>query len=144
MASKRAVKAVRASFDFAFFDYLWHVYRVNRGTIRSHYKEPTRKYLDFNNLEKTAKAFLRQPQRHARETYVFLIAKDRDRLRQYPHQLAGDVHLMEERKSQKVSRMHMYCTGEKGGNPYISFTKRPSRQQDYRSVRQHRRAYRTL
>lgn len=49
--------------------------------------------------------------------------KDRDRLRQYEHQLEVYAHLVEERTGQKVSRMHLYYTGEDGGNPYVSFTK---------------------
>ncbi|MBU9550478.1 ATP-dependent helicase [Burkholderia cenocepacia] len=51
------------------------------------------------------------------------IEKDRDRLRQYQHQLEVYAHLVEERTGQKVSRMHLYYTGEDGGNPYVSFTK---------------------
>ncbi len=72
MATKRSAKAVSASLDFAFFQFLWQFYQANRGTIRSHYKELTRKFLDFNNPEKNPKAFLRQPQFEALETYVFL------------------------------------------------------------------------
>jgi DNA helicase-2/ATP-dependent DNA helicase PcrA len=49
--------------------------------------------------------------------------KDRDRLRQYQHQLEVYAHLVEERTGQKVSRMHLYYTGEEGGNPYVSFSK---------------------
>ncbi|HEY1057858.1 MAG TPA: ATP-dependent DNA helicase [Limnobacter sp.] len=49
--------------------------------------------------------------------------KDRDRLRQYQHQLEVYAHLVEERTGHKVSRMHLYYTGEDGGNPYVSFTK---------------------
>jgi DNA helicase-2/ATP-dependent DNA helicase PcrA len=49
--------------------------------------------------------------------------RDRDRLRQYQHQLEVYAHLVEERTGQKVSRMHLYYTGEAGGNPYVSFTK---------------------
>lgn len=49
--------------------------------------------------------------------------KDRDRLRQYQHQLEVYAHLVEERTGQKISRMHLYYTGEDGGNPYVSFTK---------------------
>lgn len=49
--------------------------------------------------------------------------KERDRLRQYQHQLEVYAHLVEERTGQKVSRMHLYYTGEDGGNPYVSFTK---------------------
>jgi len=69
--AKRA-KAVSASLDFAFFQFLWEFYRGNRGTIRTHYKELTRKFLDFNNPDKNPKAFLRQPQYEALEIYVFL------------------------------------------------------------------------
>ena len=49
--------------------------------------------------------------------------KDRDRLRQYQHQLEVYAHLVEERTGQKVSRMHLYYTGEDVGNPYVSFNK---------------------
>lgn len=72
MATKRAAKAVSASLDFAFFQFLWQFYQSNRGVIRQNYKELTRKFLDFNNPEKNPKAFLRQPQFEALETYVFL------------------------------------------------------------------------
>ncbi|MBP5953416.1 TnsA endonuclease N-terminal domain-containing protein [Pseudomonas sp. P42] len=72
MATKRAAKVVSASLDFAFFQFLWQFYQANRGSIRTHYKELTRKFLDFNNPEQNPKAFLRQPQFEALETYVFL------------------------------------------------------------------------
>ena len=72
MATKRTAKAKSASLDFSFFQFLWQFYQANRGTIRSHYKELTRKFLDFNNPERNPKAFLRQPQFEALETYVFL------------------------------------------------------------------------
>lgn len=72
MATKRAAKAVSASLDFAFFQFLWQFYQANRGVIRQNYKELTRKFLDFNNPEKNPRAFLRQPQFEALETYVFL------------------------------------------------------------------------
>ncbi|QSP93795.1 ATP-dependent helicase [Marinobacter salinisoli] len=49
--------------------------------------------------------------------------KDRERLRQYQHQLEVYAHLVEERTGQRVSRMHLYYTGEDGGNPYVSFSK---------------------
>lgn len=69
--AKRA-KAVSASLDFAFFQFLWEFFRGSRGTIRSHYRELTRKFLDFNNPEKNPNAFLRQPQYEALEIYIFL------------------------------------------------------------------------
>ena len=61
-----------AALDFAFFNFLWEFYRGNRGAIRTHYKELTRKFLDFNNPEKNPKTFLREPQFEALEVYVFL------------------------------------------------------------------------
>lgn len=72
MAAKRVAKAVSASLDFAFFQFLWQFFQENRGTIRSHCKELTRKFLDFNNPDNNPKAFLRQPQFEALETYIFL------------------------------------------------------------------------
>jgi hypothetical protein len=69
--AKRA-KAVDASLDFAFFNFLWEFYRGNRRIIRAHYKELTRKFLDFNNPDKNPKAFLREPQYEALEIYIFL------------------------------------------------------------------------
>ncbi len=65
-------KSASNSLDFAFFHFLWQFYQSNRGTIRSHYKELTRKFLDFNNPDKNPKAFLRQPQFEALEVYIFL------------------------------------------------------------------------
>lgn len=49
--------------------------------------------------------------------------KDRERLKQYQSQLEVYAHLVEERTGQKVSRMHLYYTGEDGGNPYVTFNK---------------------
>lgn len=49
--------------------------------------------------------------------------KDHDQLRRYQSQLEVYAHLVEERTGQKVSRMHVYYTGEDGGNPYVTFTK---------------------
>ncbi|PLC48032.1 type III restriction endonuclease [Pollutimonas subterranea] len=76
MATKRAASKVAsstsASLNFAFFRFLWQFYQDNRGAIRQNYKELTRKFLDFNNPEKSPTAFLRQPQFEALETYVFL------------------------------------------------------------------------
>lgn len=68
----RRAEPTSASLDFAFFNFLWEFYSGNRGAISSHYKELTRKILDFNNSEKNPKAFLRQPQYEALEMYVFL------------------------------------------------------------------------
>ena len=51
------------------------------------------------------------------------LEKDKERLRQYQRQLEVYAHLVEERTGQRVSRMHLYYTGETSGNPYVSFEK---------------------
>jgi type III restriction enzyme len=62
----------RVNLDFAFFLHLHDFYQANRGRIRTHYRELSRKFLDFNNPDHNPKAFLRQPQFEALEMYVFL------------------------------------------------------------------------
>jgi type III restriction enzyme len=71
-AAKKGTSSVAASLDFAFFRFLWQFYQANDGNIRKSYRELTRKFLDFNDPAKNPKAFLRQPQFEALETYVFL------------------------------------------------------------------------
>lgn len=71
-AAKQGASGVAASLDFAFFRFLWQFYQANKGSIRKSYRELTRKFLDFNDPHKNPKAFLRQPQFEALETYVFL------------------------------------------------------------------------
>lgn len=70
--AKEATTSVAASLDFAFFRFLWQFYQSNKGKVRQNYRELTRKFLDFNDPERNPKAFLRQPQFEALETYVFL------------------------------------------------------------------------
>jgi len=57
--------------DFAFFEYLWLFYKQNKKEIRRTYKQPTKKYLDYNNPD-LREAYLRVPQFEALELYVFL------------------------------------------------------------------------
>lgn len=47
--------------------------------------------------------------------------KDRDRLELYRRQLHIYAYLVEQRTEQKVSKMHLYYTGEESGNPMVSF-----------------------
>ncbi len=54
-----------------FYSYLWSFYEANKGTIRKHYKDLTKKILDNANPD-NAGAFLRKPQYEAFEMYVFL------------------------------------------------------------------------
>lgn len=46
---------------------------------------------------------------------------ERGRLEQYRRQLEVYAHLVEEKTGNKVSKMHLYYTGEDAGNPYVSF-----------------------
>ncbi len=64
-------KSVAIQYDFPFYSHLQHFYVQNRGRIRQHYRELTKKYLDFNSPA-NANAFLRQPQFEALEMYIFL------------------------------------------------------------------------
>jgi type III restriction enzyme len=68
----KASHTTSASLDFAFFNFLWQFYSANRGVIRRQYKELTRKFLDFNDPDRSPKAYLRQPQFEALEIYIFL------------------------------------------------------------------------
>ncbi|PSB25352.1 TnsA endonuclease N-terminal domain-containing protein [Stenomitos frigidus] len=70
MAKRTTKKSV--NLDFAFFTHLHDFYRANKGRIRTHYRELSKKFLDFNNPDHNPKAFLRQPQFEALEMYVFL------------------------------------------------------------------------
>ncbi|MBE2182426.1 MAG: ATP-dependent helicase [Anaerolineae bacterium] len=56
--------------------------------------------------------------------------KDRDKLNQYRRQLEVYAHIVEERTGLKVSKTHLYYTGDYSGNPFISFPK------DQRSIEQ--------
>lgn len=56
--------------DFAFFTYLRIFYNQNRGRIKTHFRAPTKKFLDFNDPK--SGAFLREPQFEALEMYVFI------------------------------------------------------------------------
>ena len=49
------------------------------------------------------------------------IEKMRDKLERYRRQLHIYAYLVEQRTGQKVSKMHLYYTGEENGNPMISF-----------------------
>ena len=42
-------KSVAVQYDFPFFAHLRDFYVQNRGRIRQHYRELTRRYLDFND-----------------------------------------------------------------------------------------------
>ncbi len=64
-------RSVAVQDTFPFYNHLREFYVQNRGRIRQHYRELSRKYLDFNSPD-NAKAFLRQPQFEALEMYIFL------------------------------------------------------------------------
>lgn len=66
-----ARKSQAVSLDFAFFTHLHQFYTENKGRIRRHYRELSKKYLDYNDPE-NSNSFLRQPQFEALEMYVFL------------------------------------------------------------------------
>lgn len=67
-------KTAEASFELgnAFYVHLLSFYQQNKGAVRQHYKKLTKIFLDYNDSEKRAGAFLRTPQFEALEMYVFL------------------------------------------------------------------------
>lgn len=73
-AQRKPRKGKSANIDLgcAFFLELWRYYAANKGSIRRHYKELSKKFLDFNDPDKNPKAFLRKPQFEALEIYIFL------------------------------------------------------------------------
>ena len=80
-------RPTRYNLDFAFFTYLRIFYTENRGRIRPHFRDLTKKFLDFNDPE--SGAFLRQPQFEALEMYVFLKEYLDNR---HVHQIFADWH----------------------------------------------------
>ncbi len=50
-------------------------------------------------------------------------SKDKEKLERYQRQLEVYAHIVEERTGHKVSQLHLYYTGEKEGNPRITFPK---------------------
>ena len=71
VSGKSKTKQATVALDFAFFIHLHQFYNENRGRIRRHYKDLTKKYLDFNDPS-NSDSFLRQPQFEALEMYIFL------------------------------------------------------------------------
>ena len=56
----------------SFFEMLHHFYKANKKMIRMHYRDLTKKYLDYNDKEVNEDAFLRKPQFEALEMYIFV------------------------------------------------------------------------
>lgn len=51
------------------------------------------------------------------------IDREREKIDRYRRQLEIYAYLIEKKTDYKVSKLHLYYTGEEGGNPYISFNK---------------------
>ncbi|HMQ04287.1 MAG TPA: DEAD/DEAH box helicase family protein [Pyrinomonadaceae bacterium] len=66
-----AKKQKQVGLEFAFFGALRNFYVENRRFIRSHYKDLSKKFLDFND-PKDNDAYLRIPQFEALEMYIFI------------------------------------------------------------------------
>ena len=78
--------------EFAFFTYLRIFYTENRGRIRTHFRDLSKKFLDFN--DPVSGAFLREPQFEALEMYVFL----KEYLdNQHVHEIFADWHARQNR-----------------------------------------------
>ena len=51
------------------------------------------------------------------------LVSEREKIDRYRRQLEVYAHIIEERTGQKISKMHLYYTGEDNSNPYVSFNK---------------------
>ena len=51
------------------------------------------------------------------------LVSDRERINRYRRQLEVYAHIIEGRTGHRISKLHLYCTGEKNSNPYITFNK---------------------
>ena len=49
--------------------------------------------------------------------------QERERVNRYRRQLEVYAHIIEGRTGHKISKMHLYYTGEDDSNPYVSFDK---------------------
>ena len=67
-----AKKTTAFAQEYAFYEQLWTFYVENRGKIRSRYNDLTRKFLAYNDKSENPDAFLREPQFHSLEMYVFI------------------------------------------------------------------------
>lgn len=65
-------KTTEVNLDFSFFEFLHAYYEENKGRIRQHYRDLTKKFLEYNDPSTGDGAFLRQPQYEALEMYVFI------------------------------------------------------------------------
>jgi type III restriction enzyme len=130
--AKRATKSV--NLDFAFFNHLHDFYRQNRGRIRTHYRDLTKKFLDFNDPDHNPKAFLRQPQFEALEIYVFL----KEFLDNAP------IHQIFKEWSEQTGNFQGRTIAEKSGQIQLEIY-RESSKETYEAVfnqmRSHSRAY---
>jgi DNA helicase-2/ATP-dependent DNA helicase PcrA len=54
------------------------------------------------------------------------LSSEREKVDHYRRQLEVYAHIIEGRTGQKISRMHLYYTGETTGNPYVSFDRNPA------------------
>lgn len=93
--------------DFAFFTYLRIFYTENRKHIRNHFRDLSKKFLDFNAPE--SRAFLREPQFEALEMYVFLKEYLDNR---HVHQIFADWHAkqkgFERRSNRGIEQLEMF------------------------------------
>lgn len=62
----------KVSNDYPFYEALLEFYKSKEGQIKRYYKEPSKKFLDFNDKTKNPYAFLRTPQFEALEIYIFI------------------------------------------------------------------------
>lgn len=132
MAKRTTKKSV--NLDFAFFTHLHDFYKLNRGRIRTYYRELSKKFLDYNDPDHNPKAFLRQPQFEALEIYVFL----KEFLDNAP------VHQIFREWLEKTGKFEGRTVAEQSGQIQLEILKEASRDQYeavFQRMRSNARAY---
>ena len=104
-------KRQKVDLDFAFFTYLHRFYAENRGRIRRHFRDISKKFLDFN--DPASGAFLREPQFEALEMYVFLKEYLSNR---HVHEIFADWHAgqngFEGRSNRGIGQLELFSDQE--------------------------------
>lgn len=108
----------KVNLDFAFFSQLLSFYQYNKGRIRTHYRNLTKHFLDFNDPS-NSNAFLRQPQFEALEIYVFL----KEYLDNQP------IHLLFKEWSENKGKFQGRTVQDKQGQIQLDIFKEGSKEQ---------------
>lgn len=131
--AKKSRTTTNVNPDFAFFTQLWDFYVSNKGYIQNYYKSLSKKFLSFNDPDKS-NTYLRQPQFEALEMYIFLKECLNN---QQVHQVFKDW-------SEGIGRFENRTVSARDGQIQLEITQEKTKEQYdalYRQMRSSARAY---